>query len=299
MKINVTIILISLTLVPLNANASIDNETNNLFWAGVNNSSYDYLANKDSKLITNGKNFAYSYLFSEQWSASLSYSTENADGQWLENEILNDEVFNSAETSSVATGLSVNWQALDYSVTFSYADIKNDDFSRTFLPRKTQTIRNKDKITSLSYYKFIGLDSWMLGIGGGIQYTKNDTNSLTQRTTEVITITSLQFEQNSWSGYIDFDISYFVEQESFSWTPQLLLSWSEALSGSTEGFPIRTRNGTNNLSSSHYIAPDSGYWELAVEFDWHNNWSTNISYSETISSDIAVDSISLDMSFSF
>jgi len=299
MKTSITIIMINLTLVSFNSYASNNDETNNLLWTGISNSSYDYLTDTESKLITKGINIGYSYLLSEQWSASLSYSNENAHGQWLENEIVNDEVFNSAETSSVATGLSVNWQAADYSLTFSYANVNNDDFSRMFLPRKTQTLKSKETISSLSYYRFIGSDNWMVGIGGGVQYTKNNTNSLTLRTTDVITVTSLQFEQDSWSGYIDFDVSYFVEKENFSWTPQLLLSWSQALSGNTEGLPFRTRNGTNNLSSSRHIAPDSGYWEVAVEFDWHNNWSTNIGYSETISSDFNVDSISLDMSFSF
>jgi len=211
MKIKTTTILISLSLLSFSANATTEDENNNLLWMSLNNSFYDYLNNSNSELKSQGSSIGFSHQFTPQLLASISISKENAEDQWINEDIIFDEFFTRAETSSNSSGISVSWLAEEHTLTFSYSNLRNDEYATRFFPREkeTKTINGKDKLVSFSYNNFATFNEWSLGWGLGIQYAKNDTSSRTIRTNDIITLTNSHLEQNNWSGYVDIDISYF------------------------------------------------------------------------------------------
>ena len=278
----------------------------NTLWLGYTQTSTDYFDDGNSTIKPGGFTLGYSRTFSDEWILSFSYG-ELDDGQrWsLQNPDL-PNAFNQAEIDTKMAGVNLSRQFENYALSLSYGEVENRERALSRLPLIAEEIQGEDKFASLSIDDYFDFNDVFLGWAFGVQYSDN--KNLTRQVffTDPVTITGAQFDQETWSSYIDLDISRWYEYESFSWAPQFSLSWNWEISSSgdplfvvTRGDERRVFNQFNDRLMGSFRVPDSGFWELSANFDFLNDWSSSIAYGQSISTDSDIDSISIDISLAF
>lgn len=280
--------------------------SNHLLWLGHGQNELDYFADGMSSFKPDGQNVGYSYSVNDAWQMSLTYGESKGDGQWpVENNDLNNR-FNLAETDSKFYAISASWLQTDYSISLAYSETENSERALTRLPNILEAIEGEDKALAINYDRFYANEAWTYGFSLGLQYA--DSHNITVQTffSNPITIAGSQFDETSWSTFIDLDIAYWFEQTSFSWAPQLTVSRNWEISSDGEPLIVLTRGDErrvftqfNDRFINSFRTPDSGFWELSLHFDWLNDWSTSIAYGKTISTEIDVTSWNLDLSVAF
>jgi|GEM_PF-2206753 len=305
------ILLFSLIIASAQAVAD-EEDSSSLIWTNINQNKYDYFGYGNSEIKPISHSVGLSQQLSPSWTAALSYSEFDTDTQWLVNRATTSRLYNQADIDSNSLSVSFNWQSDSYGLTLSLSNIDSNEFSVLHSLResdiiKTSTVSEHNyRASSFSYDKSFIFEQWAFDWTIGIQHSKNEisSNILKENTTQTAPLEITQLDESIWSGYIDIGLSYWVESESFSWSPQLALSWNWEVSNNNDFTSLRESRRVNPLQSNSRLdntvrSPDSGYLELAIYFDWHNNWSTTLAYSQSLSSDIDFDSLSFDIAVAF
>ncbi len=277
-----------------------------LFWLGYTQNSTDFFNNSSSQIKPAGVIFGLSTEISEDWAVTLSYGDINAntsDTVFENNQI---RLENTGDTASTAAGISFNWLADDFSLTFSYSQIDNTENSTTRLPLVVEEIVGDDQVFSASYDRFITFENWNFGWSLGTQFIQSSITTQAVIGANPPTRIDADFDSESISLFMDFDVSFPIEKETYKITPKFTLSWTSELSNSgdelvtvTRGDERRTFNQLNDRFGTTFRAPDSGFWEVGLEFEWDNGWGATLAYGQSIASDLNIDSFSFDVSVAF
>lgn len=279
---------------------------NHILWIGHGQNELDYFEDGSSTLKPDGQNIGYGYSLNDEWQFSLSYGESEGDGRWpTPNTDLNN-LFNLAETESKFYAISASWIQTDYSVSVAYSETENNERALTRLPLILEIVSGEDKAFAINYDRFYADEAWTYGFSLGLQYADSDNRTVQTFFTDPVTIAGSQFDETSWSTFIDLDIAYWFEQESFSWAPQLTLSRNWEISSDGDPLIVLTRGDErrvftqfNDRFENSFRTPDAGFWELSLQFDWLNDWSTSIAYGKTVSTEVDVTSLSFDVSVAF
>ncbi len=285
---------------------------NNSLTIGFGQTQTDYFGNGQSQIKPTSQMINYSRELNDAWIVEFSYEKIQADGRWLNRDGVAVDLFDRAESDSKTFGIALGWQAEDYGLTLSYADIKTNDKSLTFLPRIVETVDSDDKIISFSFNKSIEFSStqkdyqWGLDWFLGAQYAQFDVSIFDNINTEPPTNVNTFIEQSSWSSFVDVSVNYWIEDISFAWAPYLSLSWNWELSSTGEQLILISRGDLHQVIdepsgrfSTSFRIPDSGTWEVGVDFLWINGWSINLRYGQTLETEFDLDSIAIDISVAF
>ena len=279
-----------------------------LLWLGYAQNQSDYFGDGRSQLEPAGGSFGISYEISEQWQMSLSYAEFEGDGNWPVVGMGMDfsQVNNSARSESNLGALSFSWVQPDYSLSLAYSQAENSDRALLRFPLSVEGVEGEDKVLSLSWDNFAEHKEILLNWSLGVQYSDSENRSLQVFFTDPATTAATAFDQTSWSSFLELSASHWVEQQLFSWAPQLTLSWNWELDSSGDPVIVVNRGDQRHIFTQFndridggFRAPDSGFWELAFNFDFHNDWSAQIAYSKSLSVDSQIEGFSFDISVLF
>ncbi len=285
---------------------NLSKATENLLWVGYNQNSTDFFDGDDSQIKPDGIVFGYSRELTERLALTLSLSDFKGDVSAVAFE--NDQIslFNSGETESSLVGVSLSWLGDDFGLTFSFSQIDNTENSTVRLPLVVEKINGDDQILSFSYDNFMSSAQWNVGWSLGAQYALSEISLTDLISTNPVTEINAEFDNESWSAFVDLDFSYPIELESLLVSPQFTLSWAWELASSGDELVTISRNGrtvsSNSLNdrlATTFRTPDSGFWEMAVGFEWRNGWGATLAYGQSIAADQDIDSISFDVSVAF
>ncbi|TQV84918.1 autotransporter outer membrane beta-barrel domain-containing protein [Aliikangiella coralliicola] len=278
---------------------------NSTLWIGYTLNRSDYFDDRNSEIKPDGLNLGISQLFADQWQIALSYGDFEGDGTWPTDRNGSD-VLERAETKSQAVGLSASWLTEDFNLSLSYSEIENNERSLSRGPLVLELVEGKDKVFSFSYDDYFDGELFTFGWSLGIQHSDSLNRTRQTSLNEPVTVASAQFDQTSWSSFVDLDISHWFENDDFSWAPQLTLSWAWEISSSGDPLLVISRGDErrvftqfNDRLMGTFRTPDSGFWELSFNFDWHNDWSSSLAYGKSISAEEDLESLSIDIGFSF
>lgn len=279
--------------------------TNHILWLGHGQNESDYFGDGVSVIKPNGQNIGYGYSLNDAWQFSLSYGESEGDGRWVVPGV-DIRLFNLAETESKFYAASASWIQTDYSISIAYSKIENEERALTRAPTIVEAIDGKDKAFAINYDRFYASEAWTYGISLGLQYADSTNTTVQTIFTTPQTIAGSRFDETSWSTFIDLDIAYWFEHESFSWAPQLTVSRNWEVSSNGEPLIVLTRGDErrvftqfNDRFVNSFRKTDSGFWEVSLQFDWLNDWSTSVAYGKSLSTDVDVTSFSFDVSVAF
>lgn len=287
-----------------NASQAIAND--NLIWFSLTQSQYDYFGDNRSQITPEGYAIGFSRAILPKWQLAISYDQSEGNRRWSEPRDTNREEFKHVDIESRSTAISITRENEAHAITISYSQIDNDDKTTIPFPPTRQTERLSERVINLSYDSFLTSDNWNFSWRLGSQYAKSDIDILQLIDVSPNTRIMTNLEQTSSNAYLDLDFSYLIEQQHFSWSPQLILSWNWELSSNNQQQISVIRNGKPRNSqrigqrlNHHLRTPDSGSWEFAISFDWHNNWNTSIAYNQSISAETDINNLFIDVSYHF
>lgn len=299
-------VMLQLLSAPLQA------DENNSLSIGLGQSKTDYFGDNVSPIESDSQSVRYSHQISDAWQIELNYEKIEGDGRWLNPDSIANDRFNQAETSSDTLGFSVLWQNNDIALDLSYNDVSTDDRSVTFLPAILESVSSDDKIISFSFNHSILFDQktsnniWNFDWSLGTQYAQFDVVIHDVIILEPLINVDTLIEQSNLSGYVDLNISYWIETPDFYWSPYFALSWNSEFSSSGEQLILISRGEQRQLVdepssrfSSSFRTPDSGSWNLGVSIFWQNGWSVDIAYGETFATEIELQNLVVNLSVSF
>ncbi len=283
---------------------------NNSLSIGVGKIKTDYFGDNASPITSDSQLVSFSHQFSDAWQVQLDYEKIDGNGRWLNVDSAVVDRFNQAETESNTLGFSVHWQNDDYGLNLSYSDVDTEDRSITFFPSILESVNSDDKIVSFSFEHSILFEVsdsdniWNFDWSLGIQYAQFDITIL-DVVEPAINIETL-IEQSNLSGYVDLNLSYWIEQAEFYWSPYLAFSWNSEFSSSGEQLILISRGEQRQLIdepssrfSSSFRTPDSGSWNTGISVFWQNGWSVDVSYGETLGTEIELENLMVNLSVSF
>ena len=268
-------------MIPLVFVLEVSASENNYLSIGVGQTEFNYFADGQSPIQPNSESISYARHFSDTWLLELNHQRIKGDGQWLlrEGEIL--DIFNQAETNVSSTGLSVLWQGDSFGLSFSYDTVDTNDESITFVPRLLERISSDDDILSVSFEKTIEFESknnpnqWSLDWGIGTQYTDSNLEIIDTVGLQPLTDIISNIDQSTLSGFVDLDLSYWMKETSFSWSPYLAVSWNWEVSSSGEELVLISRSeqqrivdSPSGIFTNSYRIPDSGSMDVGVSVLW-------------------------------
>jgi len=296
-------ILCATLLLPL-ATPLLANNHN--LWLSYTENKADYFGTGASSLKPTGSSIGYSLTFAEAWQVSLSYGESDGEGRWLIEGFDNPDFFDAAETKSESKSISLGWLGEDFGLDFTYGELESSERALTRIPIIAEGTDSEETIYSFSYNDFDGVDDWLFGWSFGLQYIDSESDNLQVVFIDPITSVATRFNQTSYSAFADFDISHSFEYDAFTVWPQLTVSWAAEISSDGEPLVLLTRGDQrvfvsqlNDRFINTFRTPDSGFWDLSLNFDWHNNWSTSIAFGKTISAPTDTQSITFDISVVF
>ncbi len=277
----------------------------NLLWIGYNQNSSDFFVDADSEIKPDGVFIGFSTQIYDNTALTLSYSDFQGDTSTTFFENNATRIVNSGKVESKSFGISFSWLSENYGLTLSYGQLDNNESSLTRLPLIVEDVEGDDKILSLSYDRFFSKNDWGLGWSLGTQYALSDVQVHDLIGNDPFIEIDGQFDSKSWSVFTDIDISLRFKSDSMVISPRLSLSWNWEISNTGDELIIisreglrRTFNQLNDQQNTTFRTPDSGFWELGVDFDW-DNWGASLGYGQSIAADQDVDSISFNINLSF
>jgi len=298
--------ILQLLSAPLHANE------NSVLSIGLGQSQTDYFGDNVSPINSDSQRVSYSHQIFNAWQIELNYEKIEGDGRWLNADSIAIDRFNQAQTTSDTLGFSVLWQNDDFGLDFSYSDVSTDDRSVTFFPAILESVSSDDKIVSFSFNHSILFDQkagdniWNFDWSLGTQYAQFDVAIRDVVILESPINVDTLIEQSNLSGYIDLNISYWIETPDFYWSPYFTVSWNREFSSSGERLVQISRGAQRQLIdepssrfSSSLRTPDSGSWNLGVSIFWQNGWSVDIAYGETVATEIELENLVVNLSVSF
>lgn len=285
---------------------------NNLLSIGLGQSETDYFGDNASPITSNSQSVSFLHQFSDVWQLELNYEKIDGDGRWLNADSIAIDRFNQAETTSDTIGFSVLWQQDDIGLNFSYSEVSTDDRSNTFFPAILESVSSDDKIISFSFNHSILFDEsvggniWNFDWSLGTQYAEFDVAIHDIIVVEPLVNVDTLIEQSNLSGYVDLNISYWIEEPGFYWSPYFSLSWNKEFSSNGEQLILISRGEQRQLIdepssrfSSSFRTPDSGSWNMGVSVFWQSGWSIDIGYGETLATEIELQNLAVNLSVSF
>ena len=294
-----TLALLLPTSLPVLANQ-------NSLWLGYTQNQSDYFGDGQSAIEPAGYNLGYSRMIGDDWQFAIGYGESDGKGRWPLVDIDRRDLVNGADTESQSASLSVSWLGESYSISGSYSEIENTEKALTRVPTIAEITVAKDKVLSVSYDTFTDHEAWLFGWSIGLQYAESDSDNLQIYFVEPVTSVATRFNQTNLSLFTEFDISHEFDEASFTWYPTLRFGWNSGIDNSGEPLILLTRGDERRLFTQFndrfingYRTPDSGYWDLSLNFDWHNDWHTSIGYGRTLSASIETSSVTLDISLDF
>ncbi|TQV75204.1 hypothetical protein FLL45_09705 [Aliikangiella marina] len=279
---------------------------NALVWIGYNQTSSDFWGDGRSDFKPDGESIGVSYLFDDTIDVAYSFGKIKGQESWPIAGVNNPNVTDRGESESESHSLSLTWLLEDFSLGFTVSDIQSEERTLIRFPIVAEITVTDDQLVSLNYDDFYSDDKTTFGWSVGLQFADSKNDNLQVFFTDPATSIATRFNQKSYSLFSDFDISYDIESESITFTPQLSVGWNFELSSDGEPLILLTRgdrrtllNRFNDRITNSFLIPDSGYWNLSTNLDLHNGWNIALAYGKTISAPIDTTSISFDISLAF
>ncbi|WP_196137233.1 hypothetical protein [Aliikangiella sp. G2MR2-5] len=275
-------------------------------WLGGSISQYDYFSRYPSETRPDGFSLGASHFVNEDWMLSASINKQSAKEVWQVDFGDLGVLSSGAETETKAYAIGVSWFAEDFALSATYSQIDTVERALSRVPAIIESLESDDSALSFSYDSSTGMDSWILDYSIGIQYLETKSFSRQAFIGEPPTVAAADYDPKSWSLYLDLTMSYWMEQDSFSWAPSFSFGWTAEVS--TDGEPViviargeerRLLTRVSDQLLDSFRIPDSGYLEFALNFDWENNWSSSFSINQTLSSEPDILSLDIDVGFSF
>ena len=278
----------------------------NSLWLGYTQNESDYFGDGNSSIEPSGYNLGYSRILGDAWQISVGYGESDGKGRWPIVGFDALDLVDGADTESKNISLGVSWVGDSFALSTVYSEAENTERALTRIPTIAEIIVANDKVLSFSLDDFTENQDWFFGWSLGLQYAENDFDNLQIFFVEPVTSVATRFDQTNWSFFAEADVGRDFVMDSFTISPLLRLGWDWGISTSGDPLVLLTRGDERRLFTqfndrfiSGYRIPDSGYWDLSVTFDWHNDWRTSVGYGRTISAPIATSSITLDLSLDF
>lgn len=285
---------------------------NNLLSLGFGQTDTDYFGDGASPIQSDSRTISYSYQFSDVWQVALNYENIEGSGGWFNRDSILVDRFNQAESKSKTLGFSVLWQRDDIGLNLSYSDVSTDDLSVTFFPAILESVSSDDKITSFSFNQSILFDEnnhgnilnfdWSFGV----QYAQFDVAIHDIIVVDPSVNVDTLIDQSNLSTFIDFNVSYWIENSNFYWSPYFAISWNKEVSSNGDQLLLISRGEQRQLIdepssrfSSSFRTPDSGSWSVGISIFWQNGWSMDVGYGETLATEIELQNLMISLSVSF
>lgn len=302
-------VLPKLTLAVLSFNSLVSSNcyaNDALIWIGYNQTSSDFWGDNRTDFKPDGQSIGFSYLFNDTLDVGYSYGKIEGRQSWQIPGVDNPNILDEGESESESHSLSATWLFEEYSLSFSYSDIQSEERALIRFPIVGEITVTDDKVFSLSYDDFYSLEQTTFGWSLGIQYADTDNSNLQVFLSDPIASIATRLNQTSYSLFSDLDVSYDIEYDSMTLTPQFAVGWNFELSSDGDPLILFTRgdertffNQFNDRLVNNFRTPDAGFWDLSANLDLHNGWNIGLAYSQTISAPIDTSSVSFDISLAF
>lgn len=289
----------------------------------------DFFGEGNHEFKPSGSGIGYGIDFTDDWSMGFTYQRSKGDGRWFSHRVVVREFYETGESESTATGLSLSWLANDHGFAFSYNQVDNTESSITYLPFLVESVAVADQVLSLGY---IGqwVDSektledlfsenqnyWAVSWGIGLQNIDSDVDIVENLNTDQSIQLNINLERQSLSLFAEAGISYIFVKETLSWSPYLNLGWNWELDVSGEEYILLSR-GDRSITfeqsgarfNNQIRTPDAGTMEFGVSLFWETgsdknrqtpfDWSLDLGYSKALDTEVDYSGIQMSIRVDF
>jgi hypothetical protein len=279
---------------------------------GLGQTSSDYFANGLSPIRPQSRSISYSRQLNDNWMVDAGFEWVEGDGQWLSRDGGLLDRYEQAETQANAINLAAVWQRESYGLGISFASIKSEERSLSLQPAVFETLSSSDKGINFSVVKSIEFsqnpngDRLSLDWSLGLQYAMFDIKILDRVNTKPPTNVNTNINQTSLSAYVDIEISYWIENSYFAWSPFFSVGWNTSISESGEQLILISRGDVERVVdrpsarfNSSIKIPNAGIWEMGISVMWDAGWMARLNYSQDIATEFDLQRINLEISTFF
>ncbi len=278
---------------------SLRGETLNSFSYSVGESKSNYFDPESSPVASVirplSRRLDYSRQLNEDWLAAVSFEKVKGDDQWLSGFSRVNSFYNKASTDSRTWQLSLLWFDHDLDWNISFAKVQTNDESLFFLPEIQEKLTSNDQLFNFSVAKSIEFNDefsnslWTFDWSVGTQFADLDVHLIDQVALATPLEVDAYFKQQSWTAFVDFSMNYWLVERSTIWGPYMKLSWNSELQLSGDlsvTFSNEQRSINLDEAGSRYSqafrTPDSGRWEMGVQFLFDSGLTLNFSYANDV-----------------
>jgi len=237
----------------------------------------------------------YSRQLNEDWLAAVSFEKVHGEGQWLSGFSRVNSFYNKASTDSRTWQLSLVWFDHDLDWNISFAKVRTIDESLFFLPEIQEKLTSNDQLFNFSIGKTVEFNDefsnslWTFDWSVGTQFADLDVHLIDQVSLSTPLEVDAYFKQQSWTGFVDLSVNYWQVEASAIWGPYMRLSWNSELQLSGDLSVMLTNeqrsidlNEAGSRYSQAFRTPDSGRWEMGVQFLFDSGLTFNFSYAKDV-----------------
>jgi len=237
----------------------------------------------------------YSRQLGEDWLALVSFEKVNGDGHWLSGFSRVNGLYNQASSRSHTYQFTIVWFDDDIDWSVSFAKVRTNDESLFFLPEIKEKLTSNDLLFNFSVGKTVEFNDefsnslWTFDWSVGTQFADLDVHLIDQVALSTPLEVDAYFKQQSWTAFVDFSMNYWQVESSSIWGPYMRFSWNSELQLSGDlSVTLSNEQRSINLDeagsrySQAFRTPDSGRWEMGVQFLFDSGLSLNFSYANDV-----------------
>ncbi len=293
-------------------------ELNSLYYSiGESKSNYfDPEASRTPSVFRpTSESLGYSRQIKEDWMLSVSYEKVRGKGEWFSGIPVSRELYNKASSRSTTWQISMDWFAEetdDFDWNLSFAKVDTQDQSLFFRPEINEELSSDDQVFTFSFGKTLEFEEdfsnalWTFEWTLGTQFASLDVHLIDQVALENPIEVDAVFNQQSWTGFVDFNLTYWQVEALVVWGPYLGFSWNSELQLSGD-LSVVVSNEQRSISldeaggrySKAFRTPDSGRWQVGLQFIFDSGTNLNFNYAQDFSTASELEILEVVIGYSF